>query len=203
MILDILCLVVGAYGFYWGYHKGILKTLLLIGIYLLMLVVAVRIAPYTINLFENLFNSSSPLLYIVGFVATIVAAIYVSRWANNQLKGIFDSKSPNSIHQIAGAAICSWFFLLLYSILIWFFNESRMITNQSKQDSLTYTYTQKIPDQARFIVRKSSPYLGEVWDKTISAVQALRLKELQENDKDNSNEKRNYSQKTNKRSSDL
>ena len=69
-MLDIIVVLVVAFGFYTGYSRGLIKTVfdtlsLFIGI-----LAALKLSPIAINAIDRLFNVAPSISYLLGIVIT-------------------------------------------------------------------------------------------------------------------------------------
>ena len=151
MVIDIILAIVVAYGFYVGFNRGIISTVFSLLSLTLGLMAAFKFAPATTEFLRSAFNSDNPLMFIAGFLLSFVIVMVIIRFIANSLEGILKTININFINQIAGGGLMAGLFILLYSVLLWFANEGRMIDMQTKKESITYQYLEPVPGQARVL----------------------------------------------------
>lgn len=168
MIIDILLLLVLAYGFYLGFSRGIIKTIFSILAYVVGLIAAIKFSPAMTDLLEAAFNTNSPFMYVAGLIVSFVLTMFLFRLLARGLEGILETVHINIINQIAGGALLSAFMILVYSLLLWFADSSGILDAQTKRDSVTYTYLEDYPNYAWSAGQKLKPLFVDFWDHTVT-----------------------------------
>ena len=175
-MLDLLTIVIGGYGFYLGYSKGIIKTLFhVIGIFLGFLM-AVKFTPGVVKILESALSSKSPILFIAGFLLTFVGSGFLLRLLARGIENTFKTLKINSVNQLAGGALFSLVLLLFYSLLIWFSAQSKLLSAPTLSRSVTYPYLMRLPDNARLATNYIKPLCVDFWDYSAYTIDRLRLK---------------------------
>ncbi len=168
MIIDILLLLVIAYGFYLGFTRGIIKTIFSILAYIVGLIAAIKFSPAMTDLLEATFNTNSPFMYIAGLIVSFVLTMFLFRLLARGLEGILETVHVNIINQVAGGALLSAFMILVYSLLLWFADSSGILDAQTKRDSVTYAYLEEYPSYAWSAGQKLKPLFVDFWDHTVT-----------------------------------
>ncbi|HHB78076.1 MAG TPA: CvpA family protein [Saprospiraceae bacterium] len=179
MVIDIIFFISAAYGFYVGYNKGIIKTVFSTLSIILGLMAAMKFSPYMTSFLEDTF-SKSPLMFIAGFVVTFVGVMLLVRLLAKTVEGIFKTIKINAINKVAGGILMSGFFILLFSILVWFGNESRVIDTKTKESSFSYAYLEKIPVEARGLFMTMKPVFKDFWNYTLDYMDRIKRAGLEE-----------------------
>ena len=167
MIIDIFCVVFAGYGFYLGFNKGIIQTVFTIFSYLIGLMAAFKFSPAMTDFLESTFNSQHPLMFIAGFLSTLVLTIVLIRLLARTIEGVLKSTNINIFNQIAGGALLALFMVLAFSILIWFGDKSKIIEETTKMQSVTYPLLQNLPAQVWEFARGLQPMFEDFWNYTV------------------------------------
>ena len=144
MVIDIIFFISAAYGFYVGYSKGIIKTVFSTLSIVLGLMAAMKFSPYMTSFLEDTF-SRSPLMFIAGFVLTFVGVMLLVRLLAKTIEGIFKTIKINVINKIAGGIFMSGFFILLFSILVWFGMKLKELTQKRRKHHFLIVIWRKYP----------------------------------------------------------
>lgn len=173
MIIDLLFLISAIYGLYLGFFRGIVKTVFMVLSVVFGVIVAFRFSPTVTKFLETAFDSSNPLMFLAGFLLTLVLTmIFIRSFARvieNGLKGA----NVNFFNQVAGALITAAFSTLIFSFLIRFGNAARLINEDTKQQSFTYRLLEKYPDTALGLLKKAQPTFKKFWDSSMEALDKL------------------------------
>ncbi len=167
MVLDIIFLMVGAYGFYLGFSRGIIRTVFTILSYTFGLIAAFKFSPPMTNMLKDIFSNDNPLMFIAGFLLSFILTMVILRMISRTLEGILESVNINIINQLAGGALLSAIMILIYSWLLQFADTSRIITNAVKQESITYEYVQEYPAYVGVAFQALKPTFEEFWDHSV------------------------------------
>ena len=168
MIIDILLLLVIAYGFYLGFTRGIIKTIFSILAYVVGLVAAIKFSPAMTDLLEATFSTNSPFMYVAGLIVSFVLTMFLFRLLARGLEGLLQTVHVNILNQVAGGALLSAVMILVYSLLLWFADSSGILDAQTKRDSVSYAYLEDYPTYAWSAGQKLKPLFMDFWDHTVT-----------------------------------
>jgi len=167
MVIDIILLIIAAWGFYRGFSTGIIKTVFTVLSFAIGLLVAFKFAPATTRFLETAFNTNEPLLFIAGFLLAFVATMFVIRMIARGLEGILRTAHINVVNKLAGGALSAAMMILMFSILVWFGDKSHLLKEETRQTSYTYPYLKEFPGQMRKVYDRFKPTFQQFWDESI------------------------------------
>ena len=173
MVIDIVLLMFVAYGFYMGFSKGIIRTVFGILSITIGVMASLRFSKATTKFLETSFNSDNPLMYIAGLLLSFILVMVILRVFSRTLEGLLKTANINFINQILGGAILSGALVLLYSVLLWFGDQARMIDTESKQTSISYPYLKEYPQHMRDLGMQFQPILQEFWSESMDMMDQL------------------------------
>ena len=174
MYIDIVLGVLLAYGFYLGYSRGIIKTAFAVVSLLVAVLAAMKLSPLMIGFLDNLLDWDPRLIVITGFVTTFIVVVIAIRYIGKAIEKLLKSLEINFVNKIAGGVVMSAVFLLLFSSLIWFMDETRLLTERSKEASITYPLIRPIPQGMAQLGQKVKPFFQSFWNKTADAMDQIR-----------------------------
>ena len=172
MVIDILVVLVFIVGFAIGFKKGIIKSLILVLSLILGTIAALAISPIMINLLETLFSAKHILLVITGFVLTFLIVMFLIRLLGKFVDKVFKKIKLNKLNKFSGGMLSSFFFLICLSIILWFFDQARLIPEQSKKESHTYEFIQRFPEAGKEGLKSIMPLFKNFWEKSMDAIDA-------------------------------
>lgn len=179
MSIDIAFGIVLIIGFLYGYSKGIIKTFSAILSIIIGLIAALKLSPLTINAMDSLLPNSPRLAYIIGFLLTFLLVIIIIRFIGNKLESLLKLAKINFFNKLSGGALTALFFTILFSTVIWFLNEARLISEKQKDASITYYHLEPIPGKARAQFELVKPVFKKFWDKTLETFDKAKDKGLE------------------------
>jgi len=171
-IIDIICGIVTVYGFWVGYSRGIIQTVFRILSIVIGLVAAFKFSPsMTEFLKDNL--SDNPMMFILGFILTFIITMFLIRILASGIEGLFQTVNINFINQLAGGILSAAITILIYSSILWFADRSRLIDQNSKEDSITYPYLKQYPSIVWDYAQELEPVFGDFWDYAVDFMERL------------------------------
>lgn len=184
MIIDVICVVIALYGFWVGYSRGIIKTVLTTISFLFGFMAAAKFSPTVSSMLQEWTDGSATVMLPAGFLLTFILTLVLFRMLANGLENMLEAVNINFINQMAGGGISMFFFVFLYSVLVSFADNSRMIDQDTKDDSATYELIKPIPDFAWSTGKKVWPVFQEFYQHALDVLDQIDTQvERQENDK--------------------
>jgi uncharacterized membrane protein required for colicin V production len=181
MAIDIILVVVAVYGFYVGYSRGIIKTIFSVLSIAIGVLAALRFTPTVTTFLKQLFNQTSPLMFVAGIIATFLLTMALLRLVGKGFEGILETANINVINQVIGGVFMAAVLVFLYSSILWFvlkasFRNAEEITVESQ----TYPFLKEYPQTVYSFTGKLKPLVQDFWDYTLKVmddVQGLTEKE--------------------------
>ncbi|MEE9439323.1 MAG: CvpA family protein [Saprospiraceae bacterium] len=176
MILDIVTVLIVAFGFYTGYSRGLIKTVfdtlsLLIGI-----LAAMKLSSYAIDLLESVFNISPAINNLLGLVITFLVVMAVIRFVGRKLEGILKATNINVVNKLAGGVLQGLFFAFLLSLIVFTLNNYNVIKKETIESSITFPVLKPLPEAGKSIFVAAKPIFSDFWNRTVEAMESLEDK---------------------------
>lgn len=169
MIIDAICLIIGMYGFWVGYSRGIIKTVLTAASYLLGAMAAAKFSPTVSDMLTSFFHAPATVMLPAGFLLTFILTLILFRMLANGLEGMLEAVNINFINQVMGGFISMLFFIFIFSALVVFANSATMIDSSTKKTSLTYNMLEPMPDAVWKLTKNVWPVFTEFYYHTLKA----------------------------------
>ncbi len=191
MVIDIIFALVVLYGFYLGFSRGIISTVFTILSFTFGLMAAFKFAPGMTLFLERSFNSSSPLMFLAGFLLSFAVTMIILRMIARGLEGILKTANINVINQMAGGLLLSGILVLFYSFLLWFADSGHLLDQKTKTESFTYIYLEQFPGEVRTIGAQVQPVFQEFWDQSMNMMDRLERMSIEQTEKINIEDRSN------------
>ncbi len=166
MPIDIICILVALLGFWQGYTRGIIGTLVNILTYVFGFTLSYKMAPITANILEKIFNNETPLMLPAAFLLNLVFIVFILRQATSALENLLKVAYLGVVNQILGGGLVAAFYVLVFSVLIWFIDQGNMVGPLTKEQSATYPFLEKMPGQAKEVVLRFKPLMADTWSSS-------------------------------------
>ncbi len=179
MIIDIIFLLIGGWGFYQGYSKGIIKTVFTVFSIIFGLMVAFKLAPAATRFLETAFHSESPLTFIAGFLMAFILTMIIIRLVAQFLEKVLQSANINVINKFAGGLLMVSIYTLIYSLMIWFGDKSHIVTEKTSKDSITYPFLKAFPGKMQSVYEFIKPSFQEFWQESVKFIDRMEEKSME------------------------
>ena len=174
MFIDIVLGIALAYGFYTGYSRGIIKAVFAIVSLLIAIMAAMKLSPLMIGVLDGMLSWDPRLIVILGFVLTFIIVVVAIRFIGKSIEKMMQSLKINFVNKIAGGALMSLVFATAFSCIVWFMDEVRLLSPETKEQSITYELIEPIPRGAAALGKSVKPFFQNFWNKTADAMDRIR-----------------------------
>lgn len=177
MTIDILAAIIISFGAYLGYQRGLIKTIfdtlsLIIGI-----VAALKLSPVMIGFLQGILNLNPAVTFVIGVALTFILVMYGIRFIGKKLEQLLELVNINFINKAAGGALQGLFFATILALVISLFNKLNLISQDTKNASVTYVHLEKVPELSEGILTNLKPVFKNFWDLTMKTVNQIKDKE--------------------------
>ncbi len=172
MIIDVIFAIIVGYGMYVGYTNGIIKTVFTILSFLFGALVTAHFYKEVTDVLMSLFPYDRSLMLIVGVATTFLVTMIFLRLIGRQIENLFKTAKINFVNQIVGGVVMAVLLTVVYSQVIWFAVESRLMSDQV-EDSKTYPFIQEVPKKTKVVWEKVSPAMKDLWDDVVNTMDSL------------------------------
>ncbi len=175
MVIDIVCLIFLAYGFWVGYSRGIISTVLSLVSYLFGVLAAMKFGPIAAEMiFETFPQVTSAGAFVLGVVLLFFLTLILFRILARGLTGFMERVNINFINQVLGGVLSGLFFTFIFSGLVYFGDRSKIITDEVKADSITYPVLIQLPDIVIEHGKALFPIFYDFYEQAVDAMDRLR-----------------------------
>ncbi|MEO0789606.1 MAG: CvpA family protein [Bacteroidota bacterium] len=163
-MIDILFAVFALYGFWVGYSRGIISTVLNLVSWFVAILGAMKLGPAAGDYVGALMpGSSSGVQFLAGILLTFIAILFLFRLLSRGLTQFLETVNINFINQVLGGVLSGFFFCLIYSGLLLFATNSNLIDEQAQEESITYPFAAALPDIAKDYGLLIWPVIQDFW----------------------------------------
>ncbi len=176
MTIDFIVAIFVTMGFYFGYSRGLIKTVfdtlsLIIGV-----LAALKLSPITIDILQQIIKTSPALTFIIGIILTFVLVMTIIRFIGRKFEHLLEALNINFINKMAGGAIQALFFAYLLSMGLMLLNTINVLNPEAKAASVTYSLIEPLKDKGSTLLLKAKPIFSEFWAKTLETMDAVKNK---------------------------
>lgn len=176
MTVDIIVALILFYAFYSGYSKGIIGTVFSALSLLIGVLAAMKLSPIVIGLLEGMLNINPAIIFIIGFALTFIIVIALVRFVGKKLEDVLEFANINFINKILGGALLTLVFAVGLSYGLWFLNNTKILSEQQRESSITYAMLEPLPEATKGIVTTFKPMFQNFWDKVVETMDDIKEK---------------------------
>ena len=131
---------------------------------------------------EQAFDMYNPLMFVVGFIVTFFISMWLLRTIGHAISGALEVTNMDLPNQVIGGAVLAVIISFFYSVLIWFADGARMIDEQTKATSMSYSFLEPFRKGTFTIIQNAKPivqgFLSET-DKVMNQIDDSRAKRVE------------------------
>ncbi|MEZ4994383.1 MAG: CvpA family protein [Saprospiraceae bacterium] len=185
MAIDIMCAMMGLYGFYLGYTRGIIKTVFTVLSIFFGIVAAAKFGPAMTDFLQSAFNYHNPLMFIAGLMLAFILTMVLIRMLANGLEGLLETANINFINQVLGGAVLSGLLIAVFSLLVMFGDKAHIINKQTKSDSKTYVFLEPMPEKLMQAGSVLKPVFTDFWNYSVDFMDRLERMNVERTENNN------------------
>jgi len=179
MVLDLMFFVFAGLGFWMGFSRGIISTVFSIFSYFFGVIVAITFSDGMTKFLQTTFNDDSALYYFAGLLLSFVLAMFLIRMIARGLENVLKAGNINVINQVLGGALLSGVLMVLFSFLVQFGDEARLIEPKTKAESKTYPYVEILPSKAMIVIGQVTPLFKQLWNNTMDVLDNVKSRSIE------------------------
>ena len=164
MVIDILAVLALALGAYLGYKKGLVLTLFTALAWVLGLFAALKLTYVCTGLMRKWFHSESTLIPLITFMLLFIGVVFLVILFGKLVDKIISVAELGIVNKILGGIMKGALFLLLFSVMLWLFDEAGVVTKSVRADSKLYDYVSPIAPGFFHFVDHNLPALKGLLD---------------------------------------
>ena len=174
MWLDIFFLLIILVSIYRGYKKGLLHTIFSSLALIIAILATMKLSPILIQLLENNAGMNKILSFILGIVLVFLLFYVGIDYLGKFLEKILRKLRINFVNKVSGAALSVLISIVILSFVIAFLDEYNLISEITRDESISYDLSKPVNDMAREIFESLKPYFREFWDLANAAFGEIR-----------------------------
>jgi len=176
MVMDIVTVLIVAFGFYQGFSKGLIKTVFATLSLIIGIVAMMKLSPTVIDILQSFLSIHVTLINVIGFVLTFFLVMLLIRFIGNKLEKITEALQIGILNKILGGALLGIFYAILISFVVHIVDKAELISEENKSASFTYPMLKPLPEITRSATLALKPVFSEFWDRMIETMDALKEK---------------------------
>lgn len=164
MAIDIVYLIFLGIGIWQGFKKGIIETLFGVAALFLGILVSVKLSHNMSVFLRESFGWKTNLLPFISLVLLMFITIFIIRIISKLIENIAQEIQLGFFNRLLGALLWCLVLSVVFSVLIWLFNQMNLFPDSLKNDSKSYSYLVKLAPATFDFFGDMMPYFQGVFD---------------------------------------
>lgn len=176
MVIDAILAIIAIWGFYIGFSRGIIKTFFTVVSYAFGVMAIIKFGRPATNFLKEIFNTDEAYMFIAGYLLAFFLTMLIIRLIGRSLEGILETAQINIVNQVAGGALFAALNVFIYSVILTFGYNAKVVTQEAVDKSSTYVYLEKFPEKVYRAWDTVSPTFKQFWDNSVEDMDRLKEK---------------------------
>lgn len=164
MVIDIVYLVFLGIGIWQGFKKGIIETLFGVAALFLGILVSVKLSHNMSVFLRESFGWKTNLLPFISLVLLMLITIFAIRMLSKLIENVAQEIQLGFFNRLLGALLWCLVLSIIFSVLVWLFNQMNLFPDTLKNDSKTYGHLVKLAPATFDFFGDMLPYFQGVFD---------------------------------------
>ena len=174
MVLDIIAALFIAYGFYRGFSKGLIDTVVDVMSILIGLVIAFASSPLLITFLQEKVNINGGIEFVLGFLIVFFVVMLTLRFIADKMESLLKATNTNFINQIAGGVLLGFVVAFLVGVILALLTNLNVINQEYASTSTLYDYLIDVRDEGGWIIEKFKTIFSDFWGKFTETVNTAK-----------------------------
>jgi len=174
MALDIIAALIIAFGFYRGFTKGLIETVVDVMSILVGLVCAFYFSPILITFLQDKINLNGGIEFIVGFLVIFFAVMLILRFVADKMEDLLKATKLNFVNQIAGGVLLGFVCAFLVGLLMGLLTNLDIIDAEYASKSTLYDYLLSFTEEWSWVIDKFKALFSDFWSKFMETVNSTK-----------------------------
>jgi len=176
MVLDILSAVIITYGFYLGFSRGLVKTVVDTLAIFVAFVVAIQFGPLVITYLQEILKFNVGVEFIIGFLFTFFMTLLLLKFIGDKIEDLFKAVGINFINQILGGVLLGLVFAVIVGTLLATATNFRIISDTALAESRLYGHLMDINEHSSGIIQTFKSMFSDFWNLFMDTVEKIKAK---------------------------
>jgi len=164
MVIDIVYLAFLGIGIWQGFKKGIIETIFGVAALFLGILFSVKFSHDMSVFLRESFGWKTNLLPFISLVLLLSITIIFIRFVSKMIENIAQEIQLGFFNKVLGAALWCLVLSIVFSVLIWLFNQMNILPDDIKTASRSYGYLVELAPATFDFFGDMMPYFKGVFE---------------------------------------
>jgi membrane protein required for colicin V production len=176
MILDLISALIITYGFYVGYSRGLIKTVVDTLSIFVALIVAMKFSPIVIEYLKQILSFNEGVEFIIGLLFTFFFTLLVLKFIGDKIEDVFKAVGINFINQLAGGILLGLVFTMILGGLLALATNLKILSDTALAESRLYGHLMDVNEQSSGILQAFKSMFTDFWNVFMDTMDQVKEK---------------------------
>lgn len=142
MLLDIIFLIILILAVIKGYQRGLILGVFSLLAIIIGLAAAIKLSAAVAGYIGSTVNVSDRWLPVISFIVVFFVVLLLVRWGARLLQKTIEVATLGWVNRLGGVILYTVVFIIVYSILLFYAEQVRLVKPDTIQHSVTYSFVQ-------------------------------------------------------------
>lgn len=163
MYIDIVLVLFALYGFWVGFRKGFIRTLFSLLLVVVGLLLTLKLSPWVVEFIRAQIQVDKLISLLVGVILCYVVIKVILRIIGKSVDKMLRKAKLNILSKLLGGILLAFLMILSYSVIIWFLDQTQLISDHQRLASKTYAYLTEVPAKLQAFLLEFKPLFEDFW----------------------------------------
>lgn len=142
MIIDIIYAIIIILALFKGFRQGLIVAVFSLVAFIIGLAAALKLSAVVASYLGNAVKVSGEWLPIISFAIVFFFVYLLVRWGAKAIEKVVHLTLLGWVNRLGGAVFFLALYTTIYSVLLFFADQTRIIKEETKDKSVTYSFVQ-------------------------------------------------------------
>lgn len=142
MVLDIALAIILILAVIKGLRRGLIVGVFSLVAIIIGLAAAMKLSAVAAGYIGETVNVSAQWLPILSFIAVFIVVVLLIRWGANLIQKTIEVAMLGWVNRLGGAILYAVIYLIVFSVLIFYAEQVKLIKPETIEKSVTYSFIQ-------------------------------------------------------------
>lgn len=164
MYIDIVLILFALYGLWVGFRKGFIRTLFSLLLVIVGLLLTLKLSPWVVEMIRDSIAMDKLISLIIGVLLCYLVVTLILRWVGKNVDKMLRKAKLNLVSKLLGGILLGLLMVLSYSVIIWFLDQTQLISDHQRMTSKTYAFLMDVPSRLQAFLLEFKPLFQDFWD---------------------------------------
>lgn len=165
MIIDLIGVVLLVIAVVKGYRRGLIVSVFSVIALIVGLAAAIKLSAVVAGYIGHTVKVSEKWLPVIAFLVVLVIVVVLINLVGKSLQAMVESVMLGWVNRIGGVVFYVLFYLLLYSILLFYATELGFLKHETIRESVSYERIAPLAPGTMELLGRAIPWLRDMFDE--------------------------------------